>query len=682
MNELSSESSNHSSNSDTESEIAKPAQKIQAFIPLSENQHNEVTRLFIVLGIKAEVRIWRNYNGNIQQPNAFVVSLTDLDVVNTLYREVYKLNQSRDRKKEPAIDIVAVGGGWDKKPIPWYKQPLGFCSANVRTQIIDKEYSEHSYTLNPITSARGAHIIIQISERAQSLKVVKRKVKGEEKVYAIVTPGVRLIDAHKRLHKKGYALPANYPTLHVATIGGLIEQGCYGPKTGDPAFGDNVDQVEIVDPLGGKRFLSDNGEYYQKLNEEGVPSGGLIFKADPHILDVYKGGTSGTSGFVKKIRLKNLRKPFYMQRTVKHYADAKDLKANFLDKSLLNHEHAMVMYIPTPKRYGLPRFQSVSAFELATPPKKKKPCCDLPNMETFLHLLTTELGEPFIQTIAESKTLHRFMKYVLMFAAKSRFGKIGEEQVDVDLSWKVLHILDTYTDIEIVDINWLLHVDAKQVPKVAAAVFSAIDKKINELSKAKKYPLLNAFLRILKGKSGEHQGISTTATNDSDQYVLAFELLTFKGLSQTDEFRELVAIVDKVRKEFNIPLRLHLAKHLPEGVNTLRQILTDQRGKKGLKEYQDYVTHMHHDTNLDDSTVLTPLRKHFFGLGSTPKLEPTHHQRCTTKACVSEQEALNGFLHFVTSREDTEVNQRICRKLKAQSQSLKEEGPSNQLEIS
>lgn len=556
---------------------------------LPVNLTNEFQNPEFISELKNELNLkklksWHNYNSTLQQ-QAYIIDLNDLNeepakIISTLF--------TLKKKYQDQTFVAVPTAGWKAKKASVI---AGFFSNQEREKCLLEELS-HSNSLSEFTTAKNASLVLRASREAQKMKISKQGNKLK------VTPGVRITDADKFLFDKGYALPPNMPTLHVASLVGASANGCYGPAKNYASMTTDILKMKVITPRGKQLTLSD------KVNTQ-------LFK-------ILKDCHLGTC-FVKELTLK-IEPKFLMKRHDTLFQDVNSLRQAMYIKNPLDNEHFIAMYVPVDIDHTVKHFPRIriTNFERTN----EKPTKELETEEQkgfydFLNWMETEAGEPLIDVMTKTPLLRKLYPFFLKTVALKTYGT-KEESFEIDWSARIAHIFGTYTDLPIYDINWLIQVeDTSDARALFLELLDLAETKLKKDALEHEYPILNAFSRYLKGVCyplGEG-GVAPTAVEKEHQSILSFEFVTYSPLAETKAFKELVNIVVNFLEKKGRKYNYHPGKNIPDTIRSLNQIFTDPIRKQRLKNFQEAVITLHGGVNnIEFSSFLTPQKKEFIGL--------------------------------------------------------------------
>jgi hypothetical protein len=529
-----------------------------------------------------EKQHWQNNNGTVSQ-TAYVVDVKEMDEVATIIAKLFAYNQSSQERPLLAVPVA----GWHVDDASC----LSFQSSRARKKQLVAEYAK-SFSLSPFTTAEQADVILRVSKAAQRIEVFENE-RGQR--FLRVTAGVRITDAEQFLAARRLAFRPNMPTLQMASLVGAASNGSYGPAKNYRALSTNIIEMKVIAPTGQPLNLSakENGELFAVLR-------------DCHM---------GAGFFVSEMTLKNIEPDFSMKRTDLLFKDAEEFALAMEEKNLLNKPHWIMHYFPN-ERFRVTTFErTLEAPSAATQPQKHLDVAD------YVNLVETNAGEPLINHIVASKRLRPFFPLVLKVASIKTFGT-EKERVEIDNSSTTVHILRTYTESPITDINWLIQVkDGDAARELLVGLMQFIEGKLQALALREQYPLLTIYARFLKGiyyPAGEG-GVAPTAVDHSGQSVLSFELLSYAALQKTKGYKFICQAVIKYLNAQGCKYKYHPGKTWPEHLSSLTELFTDAIDQQRLANFQRAIIELHGGVDqLPFSPLLTPQKKRFIGLDSTP----------------------------------------------------------------
>lgn len=529
--------------------------------------------------------VWRN-NNSTQEQKLYIVDLKDLynqpvKMITDLFH--YKLNS-----KDENFVIVPVAG-WKTKKSSVISQI--FSTKGKEGRLLE-EYAQ-SFSLSPITTAKNASVALRVSNKAQKMEIFDE---GEES-YLRVSAGVRITDGDQYLFKKGFAFPPNMPTLHVASLVGAAANGCYGPGRDYQSMTTNIIAMKVINASGKELVLSS--------------------KENSHLFEILRDCHLGTC-FVSEMTLK-IEPKFLMKRCHMLFKDVHELKQRMIKDNLIAKEHFIAMYIPVDMRSEgdhASRIRITNFERTDEKPTKKIKTQEQKNFSDYLNLELTEMGEPLINLITTYPKLREFFPFFLKMAAHKTFGE-EKETSEIGWSGSIAHVLGTYTDLPICDINWLIQVEnVEDARELLLNLMELSEKLLIENARNHEYPLLNVFSRYLKGiyyPEGKG-GIAPTGVDKEHQGILSFEFVTYTPLAETPAFKslveEVVKYLDRNKRKYNY----HPGKNMPGNIRSLKQIFRDAIGKQRLKNFKKAVYELHGGKqNIPYSPFLTPQKKEFIG---------------------------------------------------------------------
>lgn len=542
-------------------------------------------------GIK-EKQLWQNNNGTVSH-QAYIIDVKNLNQVDDIISKIWNFN--KNNPKQPPLVAVPVAG-W-AAPAP---NAISILTDKGKKEALVHEYAK-SFSLSPFTTGKNADVILRTSQEAQKVLVFEND-KGER--FITITSGCRITDIEQELAKRKLALRPHMTTLHVASWVGAASNGCYGPGKDYMSMTTDIVEMKVVTPTG--KLLT------------------LSAKENPQLFSVMRDCHLGAAFAVKELTIKGIEPDFLMKRTDLLLKDVTRFKDAMMFKDLLNKQHFIMHYIPVGMcntEDHFPRFR-ISTFErtLEAPTEATKSLTQEQQDNTdWENLVQTSLGEPLINGIVGSKDLQKYFDIVLELAARKTFGD-KPEKVEIGPSAQTIHLLKTYTESPITDINWLIQVaDVKTAQDLLVKLMSMIEEKLKIYAKDDKYPLLTIYARFLKGiyyPTGEG-GIAPTAVDKEDESILSFELLSYPELQKTEAFKEIQNAVIKLLQDNQFKFKYHPGKTWPDNLTSLTQIFTDTIDKQKLANFQDAVIKLHEGKeNISRSPFLTSQKKYFIGLGT------------------------------------------------------------------
>lgn len=587
-------------------------------------------------GVK-EKQTWKSYNLMLTQ-KAYVIDCQNLekDPADIISR-VFKYNMTSGR---PPVLCIPVAG-WDtSKEVKNLKKDKSYAKKQL-----DIEYAQ-SYSLSNFTTTGSTPIdfILRSGVDAHNVEILER----DGKHYARIPAGMRITDVDKILFDNEFAFYPNNTTIHVVSVVGAAANGCYGPDGENGPISTKIIEIRVVDPFGNLLTLSatENQDLFRVVR-------------DCHM---------GTCFFVRDI-LVEVEKQFLIKQHHVVYKDVDELKAAIMMKNStdqqrfkdnpINQEHFIAMYIPVENGLRISTFARTEEKPEKILTRDQKDCKDLTS------LILTETGEPLIELIANSESLRPFFPLVLKSAALKTYGF---EKNTSHIDWAdSIHIFGTYTDVPIYDINWLIQVDSRDdACQMTLDLLTLSEKILKQEAEQKHFPLLNAFVRYTKGVSdpaGEG-GIAPTTVDKASQGVIAFEFVTYASLSKTESFKNLVNEVIAYLKAHDKKFTYHYPKHMPDDINSLTQLLTDDLGKKRLNNFKQAVCDMHGgEKNIQFSPFLTPEKKRFIGLTSedAAKLDVKEKVKHITKE--QERQALAKIIELAKEDENSKLVNKAKKRL-------------------
>jgi len=554
---------------------------------------------------------WRNNNSTVREI-LYRIDMRDLlDTPFKIFRSLFSYNCSSGQRPLVAVPVA----GWEPAPVPLGLRCLPLLSSKGRTHRLDSEYAQ-SFSLSDQTTAKYADIALRVSKVAQRMELFKRNGRR----YLRIPAGARITDIDQFLFKKGYALPPNMPTLHVASFVGAAANGCYGPGFGPMT--DNIVEIKGCNALGQPIVLSKD--------------------VNPELFEVLRDCHLGTL-FVSEVTIGNIEPKYLMKRNNVLLADVNVFQERAGELSwMVDGKPFIFMYIPVDitEEGGdhFPRIRVTTLERADEKPPKKPKGTESKRVKDFLDLMTAEAGEPLIDRIVGSKRLRQFFPLIHKSAAVKTYG-CDPETTEIDWSAEIYHIFRTYTDLPIYDYNWLIQVDSpKEGMGLLIDLMQMVEKELKECARKDKYPLFNVFARYLKGihLPPGTGGIAPTAIDHEGQSILSFELLTYGDLYRTKSFKRLIGMVVGFLNERGLKFKYHPGKHCPENVRSLTDIFKDVVDQQRLERFQDAVVQLHGGKdNLPFSPILTDRKKEFIGLA--PVSEDSQ-DRCAKHCTCSEKQ--------------------------------------------
>ncbi len=553
---------------------------------------------------------WKNYNGNLEEPDAWVLDFQNLDQdPQEVISAIWKYNRKHVEK------VIAVPvAGYDTPEAHWYDLFLGVFCSKARKRRTEDEFAE-SFSLSRFTTAINADIAFRVSKAAQFMHIVD----DDDERYLEVSPGVTVDKAEKFLDKRGLAFRPRMTTLHKASLAGIMANGCYGPS--DAPCTEDIKELTVVKPNGKTIVLSAT--------------------KNPKRFSVLRDAHLGASFFVTKIKIPVVPQ-FTLERRNILYQDVADLAEGLRVNDWMVSGHYMAMFIPVDmdekEGHRLPRIRVTTLKQTS---KKHSKCRKYSDVSDYFSLFRNEAGEPIIDLVTKTNQLRQYTPWLLKFAAISTYGFAGDV-IECGKSHVMYHPLRAYTD-SIFNINWLIQVqDLEEARELHIELFGRIEEELKELDNKGVHPILNLFARLQGGvhfSKGEG-GVAPTAKEEENQYIFSFEFVTFMPLAKTEAVQDLIQMVEGYLEERGNKYVYHYPKHMPEHIDSLTQMLTDDIGRQRLENFQQAIIKMHGGKkNLKHSMFLTPQKRRFIGFPSLKSDVIQHFEEPTKYKCSEGQEA-------------------------------------------
>lgn len=558
-------------------------------------------------GVK-ERHLWENNNRTVSQ-EAYIINVKNLKEVSGIISAIYSYNKT---SHEPPIVAVPVAGWAAKDP-----GPISFFSETTRKERLVEEYAK-SFSLSSFTTGENADVIIRISKEAQKMFVFENELGAR---FVRVTPGCRVTDIEEQLAKSKLAFSPNMLTLHAASWVGAASNGCYGPGKNYTSMTSNIIEMKVISPSGKRLTLS--------------------AKENPKLFSILRDCHMGAGFFVTELTIANIEPDFLLKRTDLLLKDVGEFRMAMKEKDLLNKPHFIMHFIPVgmgPKvsdhcpRFRISTFErTIEAPDETTQPQQHQDLVD------WLDLTRTAAGEPLVKLVLGSKRLQRFFDVVLEFAAKKTFGS-KKERVEIGGAAHTIHLLKTYTESPLTDVNWLIQVpDVETAQNLLVNLMSMAEERLTSYAKKHEYPLLTIYARFLKGlyyPQGEG-GVAPTAVDYEGHSILSFELLSYPQLQKKESFQALQNEVIQFLEANQFKFKYHPGKTWPDNLASLTQLFTDSVDRQRLVNYQNAIIDLHGGKEkLSFSPFLTPQKKFFIGLCAD---QPDTSQISKTKKLNSTQ---------------------------------------------
>lgn len=570
---------------------------------------------------------WNNNNSTIKR-NAYIVDVKNIKKdVTDIFLRIYNYNRTSG---ETPINIVPVAG-WDTS----HSQTS---DESFATYLLEKEYAQ-SFSFER-TVDQNTDIILRIAKSAMKMKIIK---KGNE-YFLRATANTRIRDADEFLHNEGYAFPPNMTTIHTISLGGSAT-GPFGPSKNLGSLTTNIVAMKVISPLSKSMTLSadENSELFRVLR-------------DCHL---------GMCFFVRNLTLK-IEPQYFLKKHTTLYHNMNDYTEAMLKKNAIEEDHFITMYIPVnisetnneSYRFKVTTYEKTDLFPTNSLTQPEKDLADC------IQLVKTEIGEPLINLITSSKKLHKFLPLIHDQVVNFEYGP-NKESSEIDLSHRIAHPLNTYTDAKLRDICPFIMVENyADALKIKLEIFNYTEIKLKVLAKNKNYPILNAYVRFTRGvpdPKGEG-GIAPTAVDNESQGILAFEYLTYSNLAETDAYRELENGLYSYLRQCGRKINFHPGKHLPFHMKSLNEILTDEIGKKRQKNFLEAFYKCHEgEENVQFSPLATPEKKEFVGYEKDMSIKETvaHHEISPEK----QKEALKSIIPIAQKYNNVEAEQKAVKAL-------------------
>lgn len=545
-------------------------------------------------GVKERVE-WASYNGNVHRKSVYVVEIQNIDKdAAHILTEIFNYNMA---SKSNPIHVVPVAG--------WNTANSKTKDERIAAYVLEKEYA-NSYSFQR-TVDKDTDVVLRIAKTAMKMKVIHK----DNESFLETTPNARIRDADEFLHlsEDGYAFPPNMTTIHVISLGGCAT-GTFGPSKKLGSMTTNIVAMKVINPLGKPMELSAH--------------------QNPELFHVVRDCHLGMCFFVRELTFK-IEPQYVMKRTKVLYHNMADYTQAMLNKNVIEKDHFIAMYIPVDidkennesYRFQITTYKRTNLVPSGLSQSQK-------DVADCVQLIKTELGEPLINCITTSKKLHKFFPLIQKQVVNTVYGSLKKSS-EVDYSHRIVHPLNTYTDSELRDLcPFIMTESYEDALRIKLEILALTENTLKELAKKGSYPILNAYVRYTRGvpDSSVTGGIAPTAVDKESQGILAFEYLTYANLAETEGYKELEATLLSYLKNCERKFNFHPGKHLPFGMRSLNEILTDEIGQKRQQNFFKAFVECHEgEENIQFSPLATPEKKEFVGYKNTNAIKETIFHR-------------------------------------------------------
>ncbi len=520
---------------------------------------------------------WHSYNNNVRTTTK-VADLVDIE--NQAVLVLTSFNEHNAKNPERKLVAVPISGWTPKGPTEGVGGFFSCFGNREKKDRVDDEYGA-SYSFNPYISTPGADLILQVAYKAHYIIPVKGKPDQFK-----VSAGVQVVEFENHLRKLGKAAPSASTLTRAAWTGGL-GTGFYWPSKVDGPGSTHILKAKIVDGKGNKLKLSPKDKHHPNL-----------FHA---LIHAHLGVV-----FIAELRIGNIVDNYLVKRTNTHYKNVKDLKEKLKGTNPLDKESFLFQWFP------------FDASDKGTQAQMRISICERTNevptdatrvrpykiSEIWKKLMVTEAAESIIKPISESEKLRKFYPLITRAAAFDTFGS-EEQTVEVGDVGTIMHPFQTYTDLEMSDVNPCITV--KNTAEAHALWLDLVDICDQFYKETKALYQFNIVARLVRGIPDPEgkRGIAPCIVDNPGELKLNFEVLEHEGLAPTNEAKELRRRLFKRIQDLQFVL--HHGKTPVEGLETLeKQFSKSDLSKKRLQGFREAAREV--DPN---GTLLTKNKKSY-----------------------------------------------------------------------
>ena len=420
---------------------------------MSRNKHEKHAIEKFIKKSKLKIKVkegWENFSKNLQQPDAMVLDIDNLEALQAVVKKIYGLNKSKDATKQVTWRVASGGR--------------------------KTEYSE-SFSFTPGTEA---DIIFRLTGDAFC------KVDKTEQADVVEVGGSIQIGELNELLYKNYDLVLPTASLiKYPTVAGLSGTAGHGTGKGQPSFAGLFTSMTFMIP---------NGEIV------------TLTEQDPEFITL-RGAHMGLPGILLEGKLKCIK-----AQKLSCFIDVCSL-AEFLEQTekglFMNNPYTSVMYVPT---YHLDELTNrnlknvliytFKPVDINTPDNNHHPTCAYLTQKVGVSIQEQSRITDLLSLKPELIPL--YMRYLITR------GAIGEEDKLVIGDWPSVWHYQTAYPHKINDIDVLIPVSDNSQEIIDAFVTMA--KVNNKYAEKGEYPVTYAaYARFFAGTNG---GFSTSSTDN------------------------------------------------------------------------------------------------------------------------------------------------------------------------
>lgn len=446
-------------------------------MPLTQDDLDRLDHVLTTPAVAAHVihkKGWRNFSRNVNLPDATVLRIKTISVLQTIMRTVYELNANKQPNERVTVR-VAAGGREDDK---WSK----------------------SYSFTPGVEA---DIVIQlVGNEFRQIQTVDK----EHHVYRLGA-SLQIGEVDKHLYDRGSVLPTSSLIPYV-TVAGLSANAGHGSGKDQPGFAGLIKKMTLMLPNGDIKQIDETHPDFEAIRGAHLGMFGIVLDIEVQCAPAMK-----LQCVMEKRSLSEFLEEVKQGLFDRDYAVSVMYVPTYLDNELFNrHVKNVIIY----------RYNPVP---ISVNDSNHTPVTD--RLSQGIQISVQEKFDIDDLLREHPSLLPYYLRYLV---TRTTVG--CQDQIEVG-PWPMFHYQTAFPR-SMNDMSFLFPVSDKGGRQEIIDAYTRFVQLLADHAKRGEYPVAYAtYGRYFKGTKG---GLSTSA-QQPDEHMFGFDVVSLPGLKGFEEFR-------------------------------------------------------------------------------------------------------------------------------------------------
>lgn len=484
------------------------------------NVLNELVRQLKELNIDAERTAWKNFTGNLNEPSAVIVDISNAEQAVLVMKHIRGANILLQQHHHPIITVSGMAGWKDERR-----------SRRLTWAVSDSAWEEEqrrTYNESYSVSATPGMVIVRFNPKFQN------QVFGITDNGVICPAGMQIGDLDTRLAKlsEPRTVLGSSMIAKVSAVG-LAGNGGHGTGRDEGSFSSQIRSIRTIDDRGNIRVI-EQGKITTHFTDDKTGKITVSTTESFDHFDTIRAAHMGAFGLILSMELKTVPK-FKLKEERTTYKSLSDLRADGLLKDRMrNNRDFTFMFMPVADKNAM-KFEVRVWNKTDKPDQIKKPHyiagSQARNMELSIR------ANKWINDCVYDNGLTKLLPLIQKIGAKVAIGTKSHTSSNPDVivgdEHEIRHRQAVAFPEDLIDISLMFPIAEEK----AAELLEWLVEKSQEILSSPEFAGISPVTYAMYARyfQGDNAGLSPSRTKPG-QKILAFEWTTHPNAPMLDKF--------------------------------------------------------------------------------------------------------------------------------------------------